>query len=87
MLITGHTWQGVAILLFGVLVISTVDQLLRPFLLGKDVQMHPLMIFLSTLGGITLFGISGFVIGPIVCALFMAILEMYEQYYKAEITD
>ena len=87
MLITGHTWQGTAILLFGVLVISTIDQLLRPLLLGKDVQLHPLMIFLSTLGGIMLFGISGFVIGPIVCALFIAILEMYEQYYQAEISD
>jgi predicted PurR-regulated permease PerM len=84
MLVTGHTWQGIAILLFGLLVISTVDQLLRPFLLGKDVQMHPLMIFLSTLGGIMLFGISGFVIGPIVCSLFLAILEMYEQYYTSE---
>jgi len=86
MLITGHTWQGILILLFGALVISTVDQLLRPFLLGKDVQMHPLMIFLSTLGGIMLFGISGFVIGPIVCSLFLAILEMYEQYYTDEIS-
>ena len=87
MLVTGHAWRGVVILLFGALVISTVDQFLRPFLLGKNVQMHPLMIFLSTLGGIMLFGISGFVIGPIVCALFMAILEMYEQYYKDEISS
>ncbi len=86
MLLTGHLWQGIVILLFGALIISTVDQFLRPFLLGKDVQMHPLMIFLSTLGGIMLFGISGFVIGPIVCSLFLAILEMYEQYYKDEIS-
>jgi predicted PurR-regulated permease PerM len=86
MLITGHLWQGTVILLFGALVISTIDQFLRPFLLGKDVQMHPLMIFLSTLGGIMLFGLSGFVIGPVVFSLFLAILEMYEQYYKDEIS-
>jgi predicted PurR-regulated permease PerM len=62
-------------------VISTVDNVLRPILVGKDVAMHPLLIFLSTLGGIVLFGFSGFVIGPIVAALFLSILQMYEEYY------
>ncbi len=42
MLLTGHIWEGVLILATGVLVISTIDNLLRPVLLGKDVEMHPL---------------------------------------------
>ncbi len=87
MIIMGHLWEGIIILAFGTLVISMVDHFLRPLLLGKDVEMHPLTIFLSTVGGIMLFGISGFVIGPIVASLFISILEMYEQYYLSEITD
>jgi predicted PurR-regulated permease PerM len=78
LLFTGHFWEGIVVLLSGALVISTVDSLLRPILLGRDVQMHPLLIFLSTLGGIAVFGISGFVIGPIVAALLLSILDMYE---------
>jgi predicted PurR-regulated permease PerM len=82
MLLTGHIWKGVLILVVGVLVISTVDNLLRPILIGKDVEMHPLLIFLSMLGGIVLFGFSGFVIGPIITALFLSFLDMYEEFYR-----
>ncbi|MBU0575511.1 MAG: AI-2E family transporter [Proteobacteria bacterium] len=84
MLLTGHIWEGVLILAVGVLVISTVDNLLRPILIGKDVEMHPLLIFLSMLGGIVLFGFSGFVIGPIITSLFLSILQMYEEFYRQE---
>ena len=84
MLLTGHIWEGVLILAVGFLVISTVDNLLRPILIGKDVEMHPLLIFLSTLGGIILFGFSGFVIGPVVTSLLIAIWEMYEEFYRRE---
>jgi len=82
MLLTGHLWEGVVILASGVLVISMVDNLLRPLLLGKDVEMHPLLIFLSTLGGIILFGFSGFVIGPIITALLLAIWNMYSEFQE-----
>lgn len=72
------------ILAFGTFVINTVDNLLRPILIGKDVEMHPLLIFLSTLGGIILFGFSGFVIGPVITSLLIAIWEMYEEFYRKE---
>jgi predicted PurR-regulated permease PerM len=84
MLLTGHIWEGILILAVGFLVISTVDNLLRPILIGKDVEMHPLLIFLSTLGGIILFGFSGFVIGPVVTSLLIALWEMYEEFYRKE---
>ena len=84
MLLTGHIWEGVLILAVGFLVISTVDNLLRPILIGKDVEMHPLLIFLSTLGGIILFGFSGFVIGPVITSLLIALWEMYEEFYRKE---
>jgi predicted PurR-regulated permease PerM len=84
MLLTGHIWEGVLILAFGVAVISTIDNVLRPILIGKDVEMHPLLIFLSTLGGIVLFGFSGFVIGPIITSLLLAIGNMYDEFYQKE---
>ncbi|MBA4422104.1 MAG: hypothetical protein C0390_03245 [Syntrophus sp. (in: bacteria)] len=80
MLLSGHIWEGILILASGVLVISMVDNLLRPLLLGKDVEMHPLLIFLSTLGGIVLFGFSGFVIGPIITSMLLAIWDMYAEF-------
>ena len=84
MLLTGHIWEGAMILAVGFLVISTVDNVLRPILIGQDVEMHPLLIFLSTLGGIILFGFSGFVIGPVITSLLIAIWEMYEEFYRGE---
>jgi predicted PurR-regulated permease PerM len=85
MMITDHFWTGVFILAFGSLVISMVDHFLRPILLGKDVSMHPLFIFLSTMGGIIVFGFSGFIIGPIIMSLALAVWQMYEEYYLKEI--
>jgi len=82
MLLTGRLWEGILILAAGLFVISTVDNVLRPILIGKDVALHPLLIFLSTLGGIVLFGFSGFVIGPIAAALLLSILQMYEEFYR-----
>jgi len=85
MMITGHLWAGLFILAFGSLVISMVDHFLRPILLGKDVSMHPLLIFLSTMGGIIVFGFTGFIIGPIIMSMAMTVWNMYEEYYLKEI--
>lgn len=83
----GNVWQGITILIFGTLVISLADNFLRPPLVGKDIQMHPLIVLFSTLGGLLLFGISGFVIGPIIAALFLSALSMYDLYYKKELRE
>jgi predicted PurR-regulated permease PerM len=87
MMITGHFLKGMIILAFGVLVISMVDHFLRPILIGRDVQMHPLLVFLSTLGGLSLFGLSGFIIGPIIASLLLAIWAMYEEFYRGTLSS
>ena len=87
MLLLGNLWQGIAILAVGVLIISTIDNIIRPWLVGKDTQMHPLLVFLSTLGGILVFGLTGFIIGPVITSLLMAFWEMYEHYYKTELDN
>lgn len=85
LLLSGQVWQGIFILFVGTLVISTVDNLLRPIIVGKNLQMPALLILLSTLGGIAVFGFSGFMIGPIIVALFISFWEMYEEYYRTEL--
>jgi len=78
-LATGAIWQGVSLIVFGVLVIGMVDNVLRPILVGKDTQMPDYIVLLSTLGGMALFGINGFVIGPVVAALFMATWGLFAE--------
>ncbi|EJN30733.1 putative permease [Pseudomonas sp. GM78] len=76
-LLTGAVWQGVVLGLFGVFVIGLVDNVLRPILVGKDTKMPDYMILISTLGGLALFGLNGFVIGPLIAALFMSSWDIF----------
>jgi predicted PurR-regulated permease PerM len=75
-LATGATWQGIALIAFGVLVIGTVDNLLRPLLVGKDTKLPDYVVLVSTLGGMAIFGLNGFVIGPVIAAMFIAVWEI-----------
>lgn len=85
MLLLGNVWQGIIILLFGGLIISSIDNLLRPKLIGSDTSIHPLLVFLSTLGGIVLFGIAGFLLGPVIVVLFITLLHIYEIEFKSDL--
>ena len=76
-LVTGAIWQGVTLIAFGVLVIGLVDNVLRPILVGKDTQMPDYVVLISTLGGMALFGLNGFVIGPAIAALFIACWDLF----------
>jgi predicted PurR-regulated permease PerM len=87
MLLTGKIAVGVGMILFGTLVIGIIDNLLRPILVGKDSELHPLLVLFSTLGGIVTFGLSGFIIGPVVASLLLSFWEMYEQYYKKDLDN
>ena len=79
LLLTGPVWKGIVLLAFGTLVISTIDNVLRPVLVGTDAKMPSYVVLVSTLGGIAIFGINGFVIGPLLAALFVTAWEMYLQ--------
>jgi predicted PurR-regulated permease PerM len=76
-LITGATWQGIVLIAYGVLVISVVDNLLRPILVGQDTKLPDYVVLFSTLGGISIFGINGFVLGPVIAAMFMAVWHIF----------
>jgi predicted PurR-regulated permease PerM len=76
-LVTGAVWQGITLIVFGVGVIGLVDNVLRPVLVGKDTKMPDYVVLISTLGGMALFGLNGFVIGPMVAALFIAAWDLF----------
>jgi len=78
----GSYIKGAGLTLFCGLVVGSLDNVLRPRLVGKDTQMHDLMIFLSTLGGLALFGLVGFVIGPIIAALFVTVWDIYGDVFR-----
>lgn len=70
-LIQGAIWKGIILILIGSLVIGLVDNLLRPMLVGRDTKLPDYLILVATLGGIASFGLSGFVIGPVIAGLFV----------------
>lgn len=83
LLATGSVWQGVSLILYGVLVIGLVDNLLRPFLIGKETKLPDYVVLISTLGGIQVFGPNGFVIGPLIAAMFMVTWEIFSAVRRA----
>jgi predicted PurR-regulated permease PerM len=75
-LVANAVWKGIFLIAFGVLVIGLVDNILRPILVGKDTKMPDYVVLISTLGGIAIFGLNGFVIGPVIAALFIAVWDI-----------
>jgi predicted PurR-regulated permease PerM len=82
LLISGNFYEALLLALICGLGAGSLDNLLRPRLVGKDTQMHDLFVLFGTLGGITLFGILGVIIGPIIAALFITIWELYGLAFK-----
>ena len=83
-LAVGAIGKGLGLIFVGVFVIGLVDNILRPLLVGKDTQMPDYVVLMSTIGGIALFGINGFVIGPVIAALFMAAWDLFASSNEAD---
>ncbi|MEO8656392.1 MAG: AI-2E family transporter, partial [Ramlibacter sp.] len=79
MLATGALWQGVALVAWGTLVIGLVDNVLRPILVGRNTRLPDYVVLFSTLGGLAVFGIHGFVLGPAVAVLFICAWDLWNQ--------
>ncbi len=77
LVVSGELWQGIALIAYGVLVIGLVDNVLRPILVGKDTRMPDYVVLITTLGGMAVFGINGFVLGPTIAAMFIAVWHLY----------
>jgi predicted PurR-regulated permease PerM len=79
---TGQTLAGIGLLLWCGIVVGSSDNVLRPILVGKDTKMPDLLVLLSTLGGIGVYGALGVIIGPIIAALFLTVWELYGEAFK-----
>ncbi len=84
-LVTGAIGKGLILTAVGVLVIGLVDNILRPVLVGKDTKMPDYVVLVSTLGGMAIFGLNGFVIGPVVAAMFMAAWHLFVEARQASL--
>ena len=72
-LLNGAAWKAVALVAYGVIVHGLVDNFVRPILVGKDARLPDYVVMITTLGGMAVFGINGFIIGPTIAAMFIAI--------------
>lgn len=76
----GDLFSGFGLLIWSMLIVGLVDNMIGPYLIGRGNNLHPFIVLISVLGGIALFGPIGFIIGPVLITLFLALLEIYHQY-------
>jgi predicted PurR-regulated permease PerM len=81
----GNIWQGIGLILFSVIVVSNIDNLLRPRVVGQGAKLHDLIVFFSSLGGIAVFGVMGFIVGPVIASLFVSVLDIYSTEFKDQL--
>ena len=87
LLLTGAIAKGLLLLGLGTFVIALADNIIRPILVGRETRMPDFLVLLSTLGGLTLFGLSGFVAGPAIAALFITAWDMFAREYATSDRD
>jgi predicted PurR-regulated permease PerM len=73
---TGHLWKGIALIVWSSLVVGTVDNIVRPLVLGSRVELHPLLLLFALLGGVQVFGFIGIFVGPMVISVIAPLVEM-----------
>ncbi|MFA5948429.1 MAG: AI-2E family transporter [Candidatus Gracilibacteria bacterium] len=81
LLVTGHYFAGIFIILWGILVVGTSDNIIRPYFIGSRAKTYPLLTFLVILGGIFSMGFKGIIVGPMVLMVIMSLLHIYEAEY------
>lgn len=79
LVVVGQEWRAVAMAAWGTLVISMVDNILRPKLVGERTNMHALVVFFAVLGGLRVFGAIGLIAGPVVAAVAMALVDLWRR--------
>lgn len=87
LLVTGHTPGAIGLTIWGAAAVGLVDNFIGPRLIGGSTRLHPVLVLLAVLGGIQFFGVLGFLIGPILMAVFVAMIEMYREEFKDYIAN
>ncbi len=84
-ILNGNVWTGIGIFLSSTFIVSNIDNLIRPRVVGHGAKIHDLLIFLSTLGGLAIYGVMGFIIGPTIAAVFITIAEICKSELNTQI--
>jgi predicted PurR-regulated permease PerM len=79
LVLSGKVGEGTFVLVWGACVVSTIDNVIRPRLCGSRMALHPLLVFLSMFGGMAVFGMMGLLVGPLIAAIFMAMVRIYRR--------
>jgi predicted PurR-regulated permease PerM len=87
LLSTGSIWPAVGLTAWGVLVIGLVDNVLRPIMVGKQTRLPDYLVLIATLGGLAVFGVNGFVIGPVIAAVFLATWDIFSEVRREQGTN
>jgi predicted PurR-regulated permease PerM len=80
---TGHLWKGIILVLWGSVVVGTIDNIIRPLVIGSKVELHPLLLLFSLLGGLQVFGFIGIFVGPVVISVIAALINMLREELSA----
>ncbi len=80
LLLTGGTWQGLFLIAASVFIVSNIDNYMRPKLVSKKASLHPALVLIGVLGGIQVFGMLGFIYGPVIMILLVTTIELYLKY-------
>jgi predicted PurR-regulated permease PerM len=76
---TGHLWKGIILILWGSVVVGTIDNIIRPLVIGSKVELHPLLLLFALLGGVQVFGFIGIFIGPVILSVIAALTDMLRE--------
>ncbi len=82
LLVSGNIWQGIFLIATNILIVSNIDNYLRPKLVSKKASLHPVLTLIGVLGGLQAFGMLGFIYGPVIMILLATTVEMYLKYTK-----
>ena len=80
---TGHVWKGIILILWGTAVVGTIDNIIRPLVIGRRVELHPLLLLFSLLGGLQVFGFIGIFVGPVVISVIAALINILREQLAA----
>ncbi len=87
LIVSGNTFQGIGLLVYSAVMVSGLDNLIRPKLIGSRAHVHPVVVLLGILGGLTVFGFSGFILGPLTLSVFVTILDVYRKEFAMKLDD
>jgi predicted PurR-regulated permease PerM len=80
---TGHLWKGIILIVWGSVVVGTIDNIIRPLVIGSKVEIHPLLLLFAVLGGLQVFGLIGIFIGPAIISVIGALVDMLREELSA----